>query len=63
MVAGSDIFPSPGLGTADYNDVREEIKFENQNSIPHYPAPSISSASHISAYDFLILWLADLKLI
>jgi hypothetical protein len=41
-------------GTADYNDVREKIKFENQNSIPHCPAPFILSVSHISTYDFPI---------
>jgi hypothetical protein len=35
-------FPHPHVmsRTADYNDVREEIKFENQNAIPHCPAPS-----------------------
>jgi hypothetical protein len=39
-------------GTADYNDVREEIKFENQNSIPHCPASPTLSVSYISVYDF-----------
>jgi hypothetical protein len=43
------------LATADYNDVRKEIKFENQNSIPHCSASSILSAFYISAYDFPIL--------
>jgi hypothetical protein len=37
--------------TADYNDVKEEIKFENQNSIPHCPALSILSIFYISIYD------------
>jgi hypothetical protein len=49
----SRVIFSPGpLRTADYNDVREGIKFENQNSIPYCPAPPTPSALHISVYDF-----------
>jgi hypothetical protein len=53
MVCGSPTYVV-GVWTADYNDVKEEIKFENQNSIPHCLAPFILLIFYISAYDFPI---------
>jgi hypothetical protein len=36
-----------GLNKVDHNDVREEIKFENQNSVPHIPITYVSESQII----------------